>query len=167
MRRFTIEVDPEVFAYLEAEARARIETHNTVLRRKLLGEKPNAALPPLLRLQGPGRKALHQASSTTQGLPALPPSIPSALQQILWVVHLVRANGRARTEATGDVARILHVVPQTVNDKYGRQLGLTAEEFDALLREASLQQLEELLTERFPSYRDAIHRVLSALRPAA
>jgi hypothetical protein len=156
VRRFTIEVDEEVFASLEAEARSRIETHNTVLRRKLFAGKA-PTLPAAVQTQ----------SVIPLGLPNLPPGTPAALQQILWVVQLVRANTRDRPDATADVAKVVGVTPQTVTDKYGRQLGLTADRFDELLREASLEQLEKLLRERFSRHHETIARVLTALRLAA
>ena len=78
----------------------------------------------------------------------------------------MRANGRTRSEATGDVAKRMGVTPQTVNDKYGRQLGLTADRFDVLLDDQSLRELELLLKTRFPGHSETVQRVLTALRPA-
>lgn len=166
MARFTIEVDQEVFAHLEAEARSRIETHNTVLRRRLLLDRSTPGPSSDSRLQAPGRKRPDVVVNTSPGLPDLPLGTPAALQQILWVAHLVRSRDRSRPEATADVARVLGVTPQTVTDKYGRQLGLTADRFDVLLREPSLRELEGLLTERFPRHRESIQHLLAALRPA-
>ncbi len=158
MRRYTIEVDQEVFAYLDAEANHRLETHNTVLRRKLSFS---------LQVSLPARRSTGaSAPPATTGLPDLPPRTPAALEQILSVVHLVRANGRTRSEATGDVAKRMGVTPQTVNDKYGRQLGLTADRFDVLLDDQSLRELELLLKTRFPGHSETVQRVLTALRPA-
>jgi hypothetical protein len=166
MSRFRIDVDSDVFAYLEAEANSRIETHNTVLRRKLLVHE--SGTPPFVgQLSAAGRTVGGTSAATTIGLPDLAPRTPAALRQVLWVVHLVRANGRSRPESTADVARALAVTPQTVNDKYGRQMGLTADRFDSLLADPSLNNLEQLLLSRFPNHRQTIQRVLGALRHVA
>ena len=167
VKRFTVEVDEEVFACLESEARNRIETHNTVLRRRLLADPtpPNPRSGQRISVPGPGTS--DRALGAHPGLPDLPFGTPSALQQILWVAHLVRSTDRSRPEATADVARAIVVTPQTVSDKYGRQLGLTADRFDVLLREPSLGQLEQLLGDRFPRHRATIQLSLAALRPEA
>ena len=167
MHRFTVEVDDEVYAFLDAEATSRLETHNTVLRRRLLPQLASGDRAVDWH-SVPGRKVRNLVPIVAPaGLPSFPPGTPSALQQILWVAHLVRAKGRSRPEASSDVARLLRVATQTVNDKYGRQLGLTADRFDVLLREPSLKQFETLLAERFPQYRSTIQTVLKDLRRAA
>lgn len=168
MQRHTIEVDGQVFSYLEERAKARLETHNTVLRRELL-EKEFALLPAVVRDTDhtPGRKRVNGDGPTLTGLPSLPFGTPAALQQVLWVTYLVRKSGRARSDASADVAKHLRVATQTVNDKYGRQLGLTADRFDALLREPSLKHLEQLLSERFPRHRATVNSALKDLRTAS
>jgi hypothetical protein len=97
----------------------------------------------------------------------MPFGTPAALQQILWVTYLVRENGRPRSDATADVARILRVTPQTVLDKYSRQLGLTAMAFDRLLHDAGLRDLRSLLLQKFAGHEETIRQFLSGLRPAA
>ena len=114
-----IEVDDEVLGYLKANAEAFVDSPNSVLRRELLGRRP-------------GRKAGKPSGGGLGGRsgrewsPDLPPNTPQALRQIIEVTALVRGEGKGRPEATGFVARRHGVAPQTVLDKYCRQLGLTA-----------------------------------------
>jgi hypothetical protein len=165
VRRYTIEVDEEVFSYLEERAKARLETHNTVLHRELLKNGWVSVLPVISdTVHTPGRKRVNGEAPTLTGLPSLPFDTPAALQQVLWVTHLVRKNGRARSDASADVAKRLRVAPQTVNDKYCRQLGLTANGFDKLLRDPVLTELEQMLSQRFPRYRSTVKGVLKDLR---
>jgi hypothetical protein len=161
MRRHTIDVDEQVFARLEAEASARLETHNTVLRRLVL--VPDASAPSR-STSLPGRKISVAAPQPPMGLPQFPFGTPEALRQVLWVVHLVRTKGRARSEASAEIATVLNVATQTINDKYGRQLGITAGRFDEMLREPALAQLEARLGRRFPPQRALIEKFLSDLR---
>jgi hypothetical protein len=160
MRLHTIEVDDEVFRHLQSQAQPLLDTPNTVLRRLLLG-----ALAPTGQAHT-GRAPSIKPEAATQ-LPAMPFGTPAALQQILWVTYLVRENGRPRPDATTDVARFLRVRPQTVFDKYSRQLGLTAVAFDRLLRDTELTALRSLLLQKFPGHEEAIRQFLSGLRPAA
>jgi hypothetical protein len=160
MRFHTIEVDDEVFRHLQSQAQPLLDTPNTVLRRLLLGvAAPSEQIltPPLPRIK---------PEAATE-LPTMPFGTPAALQQILWVTYLVRNNGRHRSDATGDVARFLRVTPQTVLDKYCRQLGLTAMAFDRLLHDAALTELRSLLLQKFPGHEETVRQFLSALRPAA
>lgn len=156
MRMISIEVDEEVFSYLQAKAQPFLDTPNTVLRRELLGREQ----PPPAHNSHPS----NASGSPTQGLgaptslPGLPFGTPAALQQTVWVMHLVLSNGRARSEATADVAKILGVTPQTVLDKYCRQLGLTAGRFDLLLREPDLKQLEALLVTKYLEHAETIRQ---------
>ena len=162
MRFFSIEVDEEVFAYLQSKATALVDTPNTVLRRELVGRGQRTATS-----ADPTAVPQNPRLIVASGLPNMPFGTPVALQQILWVVYLVKTNGRPRSEATADVARFARVTPQTVSDKYGRQLGLTADRFDLLLQEPSLSQVEQLLKEKFSGHAPMIERFLRSLRPAA
>jgi hypothetical protein len=54
------------------------------------------------------------------------------------------------------VARHHGVAFQTVLDKYGRQLDLTTDEFDALLEERGLDRLRRLLNSKFDRHKDVI-----------
>lgn len=163
MRRHTIDVDDQVFARLNAEATARLETHNTVLRRLLVAS--GGGTDAYTRsTSAPGRKAELPSHHSPTGLPQFPFGTPEALRQVLWVAHLVRAKGRLRSEASAEVAAVLNVATQTVNDKYGRQLGLTAGRFDEMLRDPTLAQLEARLVRRFPGQRTLIEKFLRDLR---
>jgi hypothetical protein len=53
------------------------------------------------------------------------------------------------------------VKQQTVNDKFGRQIGLTAQQFDRLLGQPGLNDLKKVLNGKFPRHRDVIASVLS------
>jgi len=165
MRMFTIEVDEEVFAYLQAKAQAFVDTPNTVLRQELLTRQRTLGM-----TDGSGAEHVHTGRATQQpgpDFPTMPFGTPAALQQILWVVYLVLKKGHPRTEATSRVAKVLHVAPQTVLDKYCRQLGLTAEAFDRMLREPDLQRIEHLLVAKFVGHTDTIRSILSMGQNAA
>jgi hypothetical protein len=166
MRRYTVEVDEEVFGFLDEQASDRLETHNTVLRRELAIETKAQPLG-IARVEAVGGGNQIDSQSAMRGLPSLPFNTPEALKQVLWVAYLVREKGRSRPEASTDVARLLRVATQTVNDKYGRQLGLKADRFDALLSEPTLADLGRVLATRFPQYRASIEQVLDNLRRAA
>jgi hypothetical protein len=58
------------------------------------------------------------------------------------------------------VARFHGVAPQTVNDKYGRQAGLTASGFDQLLAQPGLTSLRCLLRKRFPRHEGVVAELL-------
>ncbi len=161
MRLFTIEVDEEVFRHLQDQARPLIDTPNTVLRRLLLRADSG---PKAKRADG---QAVSPCLETPKEFPNMPFGTPAGLQQILWVIYLVRRKGRPRPEATTDVAKALHIAPQTVLDKYCRQLGLTAMKFDLLVRDPELNELRSLLLRKFPAYEEIIRRFLSGLRADA
>lgn len=153
MRMHQIEVDDEVLGYLKAKAEAFVDTPNSVLRRQLLEGRP-------------GRKTRPGSGGSGDGEPPdVPAGAPQALRQILEVVILVQREGKTRTEATALVARQHGVAPQTVLDKYCRQLGLTAAEFDKLIDEPELARLRELLREKekFSRWAPAIDDLLSRL----
>ena len=158
MRFHRIEVDEDVMGYLKSKAEAFVDDPNSVLRRELLGRSEKVAPPKsstrpvVLYSDMPGR------------LPLLRSGTPQALRQILEVVHLARSGSYSRSEATGVVAKALGVAPQTVLDKYCRQLGLTALEFDRLLEQSNLGDLRGLLELKFPEHRELIEKTLGSDR---
>ncbi|MCX6000194.1 MAG: hypothetical protein NTU41_11585, partial [Chloroflexi bacterium] len=127
-----IEVDDQVFNCLKAKAEPFVDTPNSVLHRLLLREIGNGVpIPP------------------DQKPPYPQPDAPKCLQQILQVIHGVRKGRLSRSEATHQVAAMHDVFKQTVIDKYTRQLGLTAHQFDDLLAESDLQSLKTRLKGKF------------------
>ncbi|MGO1069255.1 hypothetical protein [Lysobacter sp. CA199] len=89
---------------------------------------------------------------------------PAALRQIAHVVALVVCEGADRSDATRRVAAHHRVARETVADKYGRQLGLTTQQFDAVLKERDLGELRNLLTLKFPGHDVAITAVIQAIQ---
>jgi len=59
------------------------------------------------------------------------------------------------------VAERNNIRPQTVIDKYCRQLNLRAFEFDQLIAEEALINLKNLLKEKFPRYSNEIDNCLN------
>ena len=133
-----VEVDNEVFSYVQQNAEPLVDNFNSAIKR-LLG----------LSEMKPGR--IIKTDSTTTPIPdlSLPRDIPQALRQIIEVSYLVSKCGESRTDATRIVATLHDVAPQTVQDKYCRQLDFTAAEFDRLLDETGLEVLRGNLKNRF------------------
>jgi hypothetical protein len=76
----------------------------------------------------------------------------------LEVIWLVKKGGYERTEATHLVARRRKIAPQTVIDKYCRQLSKRAYEIDRLLEHDRLNDFENLLAKNFPNHLDIMSR---------
>ena len=150
MRMYQIEVDDEVFSYLQRKAQPFLDTPNTVLRREL----------PLKQSTRTSGSTFLGAEKTPNSLP-IPAGTPKALREILEVVHQVRTSRSTRSDATKDIARKLGVGYTTVMDKYTRQLGLTTSEFDRLLDHDQLPQLKALLKERFRAHGDVVDQLLA------
>lgn len=147
MRSHTIEIDDDVFQYLKRRAEPFEDTPNTVLRRELLKSR---------RMPLAAAESLNKADEST--IDIFPIGAPAALQQILGVVRLTREGACERNEATRLVAKKYNVAQQTVQDKYGRQLGITADEFDHLLTPSQSDKLITLLITKFPRYGDLIRK---------
>ena len=139
MRMYRIEIDEEVYNYLKEKAEPFIDSPNSVLRRELFGNKAK----------------LKQAQNKDT-LPAVPAGTPKALEEILQVVYLIRNSNLHRYAATHKVASMHRVVTQTIIDKYTRQLGLTALQFDKLLEQPDLSDLKKLLNKRFSEHQAVI-----------
>lgn len=144
MRMHEVEVDDEVFSFVKGHAEPLVDDFNSALRRLLpIGDT----------------KVRNRAASKANALPiahapvpSWPGGTPMALRQILEVIALVRGGAYARADATRFVAKQHGVEPQTVYDKYGRQLGLTAIQFDRLLEREHAGELRKILLSKFPSY---------------
>lgn len=140
MKHFKIEVDEEVFKYLKAKAEPFVDTPNSVLRRELLK-------------QTNGTKSLNSASR----FPELPSGIPAALQHTLEVTYLVKQKGHSRSEATKIVANRHDITPQTVLDKYCRQLDKKAYEIDRLMQDSNIKDFKMLLRRKYADHSSVIN----------
>jgi hypothetical protein len=143
-----VEVDDEVFAFVQSHAEPLIDTFNTSLRRLL----------PLV----PAKEGIASpvAIGARSERPVFPGGTPKALKQILEVALLVRGGAYDRTSATHVVADRYRIAVQTVLDKYARQLGLNTQQFDRLLDQTDLKELKRLLQSKFNSHADLIDRTL-------
>lgn len=153
MRIHTIDIDQEVLDYLKSQAEPFTDSPNDVLRRLLLGKSSNEKLGLFKPKEAPGHN-----------LPPVPAGTPKALEHILQVVYLTHFSGIPRSKATKDVARIHGgIAPQTVLDKYCRQLNLKAFEFDRLIAEPGLGGLKEKLYAKFNGHSEVIDNYLNQL----
>src|SRR5271169_4887680 len=113
MPYYKIDVDDSVWKFLKKHAEPFEDTPNTVLRRILLGADDNG--------QVPGIRTMHLV--TLEGkLPDFPRGVPQALAQILEVIYGVHKIGISRMQATNLAAQKRQTAPQTIIDKYCRQL---------------------------------------------
>ncbi len=149
MRQYTIQVDETIMKHLKKFAEPFVDTPNSVLHRLLLDDNTTSSkMPSSLDLSSP-------VGSPSPELDLLY-SAPRALTQILEVVYEVRRNGRSRAKATRTVAKRRGTMPQTILDKYCRQLGQNASDMDRLLEQHDLSELRLLLKGRFPNQVDVI-----------
>lgn len=171
-----IEIDDQVHERLHDEAKRRLETPNTVLRRLLeLDPAPVASVSTSMMSYSlnedvsPRRSTFdsvklqawsipHLASDIP--LPPLPHHIPTTLEHTLQMVHLVRTRGMTRIEATKTLADWHRVAIPTVTIKFTRLLGISAHEIDELLGSGRRGDLMGLLIRHFPEYEDAIRGVV-------
>ena len=131
-----IDIDREVFNFLQERAEPFIDTPNTVLRRELGIDK--------------GIIVKKEVSHEIQN------NIPAGLDQILKVIFLIKVKGLSRNHATRTVARENSIYPQTVIDKYCRQLTLDTRQFDILMNETGLTELKNILLNKFSNYKSVI-----------
>ncbi len=153
MRFHQVEVDDIVFQFVKAHAEPLVDSFNSALRRLLPlsdNQKTTAQL---------SESGFAQSPSAASPVP-IPIHLPQALQQILEVVRLVRSGSYTRPSATQYVARQFNVFPQTVLDKYCRQLGLAANQFDRLLEEPGFGELRKILKKRFSDCANDIDEAL-------
>lgn len=147
MKMHTIEIDQKVWSYLQQNAEPFVDTPNSVLNRLLFGievskekEATNFLIP----------------TANIQGL-------PKSLAQILEVVYEMEVNGYNRIQATNRVAKKRGTAPQTITDKYCRQLGKKAHEIDELMAEAGYKGFRDLLTGKYSNHRDIIDMYFDSL----
>lgn len=143
MRYHKIEVDEKVWNYLKSKAEPFEDTPNSVLNRILFGTV--SQYDSTIKLKETGNSDL-----------VLPPGIPKALSQVLEVIYEIKKSNRSRTEATNIVARRRDTAPQTIIDKYCRQLNKKAYEIDELLEEQDLSGFKLLLKNKFTNHKDVI-----------
>ena len=147
MKMHPIEIDERVWHYLQQNAEPFVDTPNSVLSRLLFGTEENKEDP----------QALFTIPSVDiEGL-------PKSLSQILEVVYEMEVNGYSRIQATNRVAKKRGTAPQTITDKYCRQLGQRAHEIDELLTEPGYSQFKKLLTSKFSDHKSIIDMYFDTL----
>lgn len=147
MKMHTIEIDENIWSYLQKNAEPFVDTPNSVLNR-LLFDTSNAPSP----------------SESEPKIPAVSiQGIPKSLAQILEVVYEMKINGYSRTEATKRVAHKRGTSPQTITDKYCRQIGKKAHEIDELLSEPGYEGFKKILESKFVAYQQVIESYFETL----
>ena len=147
MKMYSIEIDEKVWSYLQKHAEPFVDTPNMVLNRLLLdsSKKPDepesVPVKPAISIQG----------------------TPKSLSQILEVIYEMEVNGYSRTEATNRVAQKRGTAPQTITDKYCRQIGKKAHEIDELLSEPGYGSFKALLKNKFSANRQVIDAYFESL----
>jgi hypothetical protein len=82
--------------------------------------------------------------------------LPKSLAQILEVVYEMEVNGYSRTQATNRVAKKRGTAPQTITDKYCRQLGKKAHQIDELLADPGYAGFKDLLASKYSEHRGIV-----------
>jgi hypothetical protein len=145
MNIYTIEVDEIIMNYLKQNAEPFVDTPSTVLHKLLFGTSK-----------------ISEFSKPIS--PSLDRKTPKALSQILEVIREVVENGHTRPKATIIVAVRNGTAPQTIIDKYCRQLGKTATEVDMLFGEPGLEEFRLILNNKFANHHDVIAHFFNGLR---
>ena len=140
MKMHSIEIDDDIWYHLQQHAEPFVDTPNSVLNRLLFSKKVE---------KEETASVLSIPSVTIQGL-------PKSLAQILEVIYEMEVNGYGRTEATNRVAKQRGTAPQTVTDKYCRQLGRRAHEIDELLTEPGYSGFKDLLASKYSDHQGII-----------
>jgi negative regulator of replication initiation len=147
MKMHTIEIDENVWLHLQKHAEPFIDTPNSVLNRLLF-----------LTSKEPPKK------DRATKLPAMSiKGIPKSLAQILEVVYEIEINGYSRTDATKEVAHKRGTSPQTITDKYCRQIGKKAHEIDQLLSEPGYENFKTILKGKFSAHQQVIETYFETL----
>ena len=147
MKMHLIEIDEKIWAHLQQNAEPLVDSPNSVLNRLLFGEEEKKE-----------EKAAYFSIPTVniQGL-------PKSLEQILEVVYEIEVNGYSRTQATNRVANKRGTAPQTITDKYCRQLGKKAHDIDELMAEPGYAGFKELLTDKYYVHREIIEMYFDSM----
>jgi len=140
MKMYSIEIDEKIWHLLQQHAEPFVDTPNSVLNRLINSKLMNPEeVAPIYELP----------TVSIEGL-------PKSLSQILEVVYEMQVNGYSRTQATNRVAKKRGTAPQTITDKYCRQLGKRAHEIDELLTEPEYSQFKDLLASKFANHKGII-----------
>ena len=138
MRMHDIQVDSEIWNHLQTFAEPFVDTPNSVLRRLFFYEAKEAS----------GSEKPYSTIDIK--------GVPIALAQIFEVLYEIEINGQTRIDATHRVAAKRGTAPQTIIDKYCRQLSKRANEIDLLLKEPGYKQFKQLLINKFKPHQDVI-----------
>ena len=147
MKMYSIEIDEKIWRLLQKNAEPFIDTPNSVLNKMLFGASNDSDAPE-------GVSAVPSVS--IQGA-------PKSLSQILEVLYEIEVNGCSRTEATKRVAHKRGTSPQTITDKYCRQIGKKAHEIDQLLSEPGYESFKKILETKFNAHRQVIESYFETL----
>ena len=147
MKMYSIEIDETVWHYLQKHAEPFIDTPNSVLNRILFG--PSKETPKKERVS-------KVPAISVRGT-------PKSLAQILEVVYEMEIKGYSRTEATKRVAQKRGTSPQTITDKYCRQIGKKAHEIDQLLSEPGYENFKNILKSKFGAHQEVIDTYFETL----
>ena len=140
MKMHSIKIDHKIWQYLQQNAEPFVDTPNSVLSKLLFDQHEN-----------------RLATETSFSIPGVKiQGLPKSLTQILEVVYEMEVNGYSRIQATNRVARKRGTAPQTITDKYCRQLGKRANEIDTLMAEPGYKGFKDLLTRKFTDEKDII-----------
>jgi len=151
MKMYSIEIDENVWKFLQKNAEPFIDTPNSVLNQILFGDSKEA-----------------EEQESVSAVPSVSiEGTPKSLSQILEVIYEIEANGCSRTEATNRVARKRGTAPQTITDKYCRQIGKKAHEIDQLLSEPGYSQFRALLRSKFSTHAQVIDTYFESLMMGA
>ncbi len=151
MKYYKIEIDERVYNYLKSQAEPFEDTPNSVLLRFFFGKDK-----PLGKVH---QNHDHKRDEAFD----FPGGVPKALVQTLEVIYEMRKGNSSRTEATNIIAQKRNTSPQTVIDKYCRQLNKKAYEIDRLLNEQDLSEFKLLLKNKFIKHKDVINSFFDSL----
>ena len=147
MNKYSIEIDEKIWHYLQQHAEPFVDTPNSVLNRLLIGEETKKEAP---------RSIFSIPSVNVEGL-------PESLSQILEIVYEIEVNGYSRIQATNRVAKKRDTAPQTITNKYCRQLGKKAHDINELLNEPGYKSFKELLISKFSSHAGVINMYFDSM----
>jgi hypothetical protein len=143
MKTYQIEVDEEIYRYLQNKVEDVFKDNpNSVLRKLLLSKQT-------VGFNGSDKKTITE-------LPDFPKGIPDALIQLLEVIYLVIKLREDRTMAVKKVAQKHGVEIPTVADKYIRGLNQKTNKFDMILNQSDHNELERILKDKFSDYQEVI-----------